>query len=324
MTVEYIGRKPASQETTPEDSIRLYLSSIGKRALLSAEEEVELSKQIEAGLYAQHKLDEAEPIEEIPRELRRDLGVIARQGTEAYEHMLEANLRLVVSLAKRYTGRGMDMLDLIQEGNLGLIRAVEKFDYEKGFKFSTYATWWVRQAITRGLADQARTIRVPVHTVEQLNKIARLRREIMQQTGREATNQELALEMEVSLETIKRLRDYSKEPISLDMEIGDEGEGGSLGNMVADEESDSVIERTVEFQAMQRDIERVVAMLSPREETVIRMRFGLGVSTEPCTLDEIGKEIGVTRERVRQIEKKAMEKLRSAQISSGLQDYLDL
>lgn len=324
MTVEYVANRPERRESVSDDNIRLYLSEIGKRALLTAEDEVELSKRIEAGLYAQHKLDEAEVPADIPRALRRDLGAIAREGAEAHQQMLEANLRLVVSLAKRYTGRGMDMLDLIQEGNLGLIRAVEKFDYTKGFKFSTYATWWIRQSITRGIADQARTIRVPVHMAEQLNKMSRIRRAMSQTLGRDPSDEELALELDISPDTLKRLRDYSKEPISLDMEIGEEGEGGSLGNLVADDDTTDAVAKAAEFQALGVDIERSLRMLTEREALVLRMRFGLSPFIESHTLDEIGSEVGVTRERVRQIERKALEKLRGENVSSLLQDYLDL
>lgn len=287
------------------DLVRVYLNGIGKTALLSAEDEVELAKRIEAGLYAQHLLDTRKRLGEARK---RDLMTIVRDGHAARQHLLEANLRLVVSLAKRYTGRGMPLLDLIQEGNLGLIRAMEKFDYAKGFKFSTYATWWIRQAITRGMADQSRTIRLPVHLVEQVNKLARIKREMHQILGREATDEELAEESGIPAEKINDLLEHSRDPVSLDMPVGADEEA-PLGDFIEDSEAMSA-ENTVIAELMHTDIRHVLASLDGREQQVIQLRFGLD-DGQPRTLDQIGKLFGLSRERVRQIEREVMVKLRN-------------
>jgi RNA polymerase nonessential primary-like sigma factor len=287
------------------DLVRVYLNGIGKTALLSAEDEVELAKRIEAGLYAQHLLEAPKRMGEARK---RDLTTIVRDGHAARQHLLEANLRLVVSLAKRYTGRGMPLLDLIQEGNLGLIRAMEKFDYAKGFKFSTYATWWIRQAITRGMADQSRTIRLPVHLVEQVNKLARIKREMHQIMGREATDEELAEESGIPAEKIADLLAHSRDPVSLDMPVGADEEA-PLGDFIEDSEAMSA-ENTVIAELMHTDIRHVLATLDEREQRVIQLRFGLD-DGQPRTLDQIGKQFGLSRERVRQIEREVMIKLRS-------------
>ena len=287
------------------DLVRVYLNGIGKTALLSAEDEVELAKRIEAGLYAQHLLETRKRLGEARK---RDLTTIVSDGHAARQHLLEANLRLVVSLAKRYTGRGMPLLDLIQEGNLGLIRAMEKFDYAKGFKFSTYATWWIRQAITRGMADQSRTIRLPVHLVEQVNKLARIKREMHQIMGREATDEELAEESGIPAEKIADLLAHSRDPVSLDMPVGADEEA-PLGDFIEDSEAMSA-ENTVIAELMHTDIRHVLATLDEREQRVIQMRFGLD-DGQPRTLDQIGKQFGLSRERVRQIEREVMIKLRS-------------
>ncbi|MEH1014928.1 RNA polymerase sigma factor [Micromonospora sp. CPCC 206060] len=307
--------------TASADSVRAYLKQIGKVPLLNAEQEVELAKRIEAGLYAAERLRAAEEGEEkFTREMARDLGWISRDGERAKNHLLEANLRLVVSLAKRYTGRGMAFLDLIQEGNLGLIRAVEKFDYTKGYKFSTYATWWIRQAITRAMADQARTIRIPVHMVEVINKLGRIQRELLQDLGREPTPEELAKEMDITPEKVLEIQQYAREPISLDQTIGDEGDS-QLGDFIEDSEAVVAVD-AVSFSLLQDQLQQVLQTLSEREAGVVRLRFGL-TDGQPRTLDEIGQVYGVTRERIRQIESKTMSKLRHPSRSQVLRDYLD-
>ena len=314
------ARKDA-ELTASADSVRAYLKQIGKVALLNAEEEVELAKRIEAGLYAAERLRRAiEAGEKVSPQLRRDLRWIVRDGERAKNHLLEANLRLVVSLAKRYTGRGMAFLDLIQEGNLGLIRAVEKFDYTKGYKFSTYATWWIRQAITRAMADQARTIRIPVHMVEVINKLGRIQRELLQDLGREPTPEELAKEMDITPEKVLEIQQYAREPISLDQTIGDEGDS-QLGDFIEDSEAVVAVD-AVSFTLLQDQLQSVLATLSEREAGVVRLRFGL-TDGQPRTLDEIGQVYGVTRERIRQIESKTMSKLRHPSRSQVLRDYLD-
>ncbi|WP_279587071.1 RNA polymerase sigma factor [Amycolatopsis arida] len=314
------ARKDA-ELTASADSVRAYLKQIGKVALLNAEEEVELAKRIEAGLYAADRLRAAEEEgEKLSTQMRRDLRWIVRDGERAKNHLLEANLRLVVSLAKRYTGRGMAFLDLIQEGNLGLIRAVEKFDYTKGFKFSTYATWWIRQAITRAMADQARTIRIPVHMVEVINKLGRIQRELLQDLGREPTPEELAKEMDISPEKVLEIQQYAREPISLDQTIGDEGDS-QLGDFIEDSEAVVAVD-AVSFTLLQDQLQSVLQTLSEREAGVVRLRFGL-TDGQPRTLDEIGQVYGVTRERIRQIESKTMSKLRHPSRSQVLRDYLD-
>jgi RNA polymerase primary sigma factor len=307
--------------TASADSVRAYLKQIGKVPLLNAEQEVELAKRIEAGLYASEQLRAAEEREEkLAIQMHRDLGWISRDGERAKNHLLEANLRLVVSLAKRYTGRGMAFLDLIQEGNLGLIRAVEKFDYTKGYKFSTYATWWIRQAITRAMADQARTIRIPVHMVEVINKLGRIQRELLQDLGREPTPEELAKEMDITPEKVLEIQQYAREPISLDQTIGDEGDS-QLGDFIEDSEAVVAVD-AVSFSLLQDQLQQVLQTLSEREAGVVRLRFGL-TDGQPRTLDEIGQVYGVTRERIRQIESKTMSKLRHPSRSQVLRDYLD-
>ncbi|MFC3735822.1 RNA polymerase sigma factor [Paractinoplanes deccanensis] len=307
--------------TASADSVRAYLKQIGKVPLLNAEQEVELAKRIEAGLYAAERLRACEEGEEkLERNMERDLRWIGRDGERAKNHLLEANLRLVVSLAKRYTGRGMAFLDLIQEGNLGLIRAVEKFDYTKGYKFSTYATWWIRQAITRAMADQARTIRIPVHMVEVINKLGRIQRELLQDLGREPTPEELAKEMDITPEKVLEIQQYAREPISLDQTIGDEGDS-QLGDFIEDSEAVVAVD-AVSFSLLQDQLQQVLQTLSEREAGVVRLRFGL-TDGQPRTLDEIGQVYGVTRERIRQIESKTMSKLRHPSRSQVLRDYLD-
>ncbi len=297
------------------DLVRVYLNGIGRTALLTAQQEVELAKSVEAGVFARHMLDTAS---RLSPEQRTDLTRVVRDGHEAKNHLLEANLRLVVSLAKRYTGRGMPLLDLIQEGNLGLIRAVEKFDYTKGFKFSTYATWWIRQAITRGMADQSRTIRLPVHLVEQVNKLARIKRDLHQQLGREATHQELADESGIPLEKVADLLDHSRDPVSLDMPVGAEEEA-PLGDFIEDAEAADA-ESAVISGLLQDDLRRVLATLEDREQKVIRLRYGLD-DGQPHTLDQIGKRFGLSRERVRQIEREVMAKLRVGDRAERLRAY---
>src|SRR5699024_8916932 len=297
------------------DLVRVYLNGIGKTALLNAEDEVELSKRIEAGLYAKHLLATKKRMGPTKKS---DLKVVVAEGEAARSHLLEANLRLVVSLAKRYTGRGMPLLDLIQESNLGLIRAMEKFDYAKGFKFSTYATWWIRQAITRGLADQSRTIRLPVHLVEQVNKLARIKRELHQQLGREATLEELAGESGIPAHKIEELLDHSRDPVSLDMPVGADEEA-PLGDFIEDAEATSA-ENTVVSNVMHSDVRAVLSTLEEREQQVITLRFGLN-DGQPRTLDQIGKRFGLSRERVRQIEREVMAKLREGRRADKLRSY---
>jgi RNA polymerase primary sigma factor len=314
------ARKDAEM-TASADSVRAYLKQIGKVALLNAEEEVDLAKRIEAGLYGAERLRQAEETgEKMSTQMRRDLRWIVRDGERAKNHLLEANLRLVVSLAKRYTGRGMAFLDLIQEGNLGLIRAVEKFDYTKGYKFSTYATWWIRQAITRAMADQARTIRIPVHMVEGINKLGRIQRELLQDLGREPTPDELAKEMDITPDKVLEIQQYAREPISLDQTIGDEGDS-QLGDFIEDSEAVIAVD-AVSFTLLQDQLQSVLQTLSEREAGVVKLRFGL-TDGQPRTLDEIGQVYGVTRERIRQIESKTMSKLRHPSRSQVLRDYLD-
>jgi RNA polymerase primary sigma factor len=314
------ARKDAEM-TASADSVRAYLKQIGKVALLNAEEEVDLAKRIEAGLYAAERLRLAdENNEKLSLQMKRDLRWVLRDGERAKNHLLEANLRLVVSLAKRYTGRGMAFLDLIQEGNLGLIRAVEKFDYTKGYKFSTYATWWIRQAITRAMADQARTIRIPVHMVEVINKLGRIQRELLQDLGREPTPEELAKEMDITPDKVLEIQQYAREPISLDQTIGDEGDS-QLGDFIEDSEAVVAVD-AVSFTLLQDQLQSVLGTLSEREAGVVKLRFGL-TDGQPRTLDEIGQVYGVTRERIRQIESKTMSKLRHPSRSQVLRDYLD-
>jgi RNA polymerase primary sigma factor len=314
------ARKDAEM-TASADSVRAYLKQIGKVALLNAEEEVDLAKRIEAGLYAAERLRQVEEAaEKLALQAKRDLRWIVRDGERAKNHLLEANLRLVVSLAKRYTGRGMAFLDLIQEGNLGLIRAVEKFDYTKGYKFSTYATWWIRQAITRAMADQARTIRIPVHMVEVINKLGRIQRELLQDLGREPTPEELAKEMDITPDKVLEIQQYAREPISLDQTIGDEGDS-QLGDFIEDSEAVVAVD-AVSFTLLQDQLTSVLQTLSEREAGVVKLRFGL-TDGQPRTLDEIGQVYGVTRERIRQIESKTMSKLRHPSRSQVLRDYLD-
>jgi RNA polymerase primary sigma factor len=300
------------------DPVKDYLKQIGKVPLLNAEQEVELAKRIEAGLFAEEKLAEGD--ENVHRDLRKDLEWVAEDGRRAKDHLLEANLRLVVSLAKRYTGRGMLFLDLIQEGNLGLIRAVEKFDYTKGYKFSTYATWWIRQAITRAMADQARTIRIPVHMVEVINKLARVQRQMLQDLGREPTPEELAVELDMTPEKVVEVQKYGREPISLHTPLGEDGDS-EFGDLIEDSEAIQPGE-AVSFTLLQEQLHSVLDTLSEREAGVVSMRFGL-TDGQPKTLDEIGKVYGVTRERIRQIESKTMLKLRHPSRSQVLRDYLD-
>ncbi|WP_019145535.1 RNA polymerase sigma factor [Aeromicrobium massiliense] len=299
------------------DPVKDYLKQIGKVALLTAAEEVELAKRIEAGLFAEEKLAAGGRI--TPKVLE-ELEWIVQDGRRAKNHLLEANLRLVVSLAKRYTGRGMLFLDLIQEGNLGLIRAVEKFDYTKGFKFSTYATWWIRQAITRAMADQARTIRIPVHMVEVINKLARVQRQMLQDLGREPTPEELAKELDMTPEKVVEVQKYGREPISLHTPLGEDGDS-EFGDLIEDSEA-IVPADAVSFTLLQEQLHAVLDTLSEREAGVVSMRFGL-TDGQPKTLDEIGKVYGVTRERIRQIESKTMSKLRHPSRSQVLRDYLD-
>ena len=299
------------------DPVKDYLKQIGKVPLLNAEQEVELAKRIEAGLFAEEKLGSGEGFD---TDTRLDLDWISADGRRAKNHLLEANLRLVVSLAKRYTGRGMLFLDLIQEGNLGLIRAVEKFDYTKGYKFSTYATWWIRQAITRAMADQARTIRIPVHMVEVINKLARVQRQMLQDLGREPTPEELAKELDMTPEKVVEVQKYGREPISLHTPLGEDGDS-EFGDLIEDSEA-IVPADAVSFTLLQEQLDSVLETLSEREAGVIRMRFGLQDGQQK-TLDEIGKVYGVTRERIRQIESKTMSKLRHPSRSQVLRDYLE-
>ena len=301
------------------DPVKDYLKQIGKVALLNAAEEVELAMRIEAGLFAEEKLSHMTPAEQ-RSQLGRELAWVAKDGQRAKSHLLGANLRLVVSLAKRYTGRGMQFLDLIQEGNLGLIRAVEKFEYTKGFKFSTYATWWIRQAITRAMADQARTIRIPVHMVEVINKLARVQRQMLQDLGREPTPEELSRELDMTPEKVIEVQKYGREPISLHTPLGEDGDS-EFGDLIEDTEA-VVPADAVGFTMLQKQLESLLDSLSEREAGVIRMRFGLGDGM-PKTLDQIGDTFGVTRERIRQIESKTMAKLRHPSRSQSLRDYLE-
>lgn len=300
------------------DPVKDYLKQIGRVSLLNAEQEVDLSERIEAGLYAQHLLDTESECMEFKR--KRELKWAAADGKKAKDHLLEANLRLVVSLAKRYTGRGMLFLDLIQEGNLGLIRAVEKFDWKKGFKFSTYATWWIRQAITRAMADQARTIRVPVHMVEVINKLSRVQRQMLQDLGREPTPDELARELDMPVEKVQEVQKYGREPISLHTPLGEDGDS-EFGDLIEDTDAIAPSD-AVAFSLLQEQFKQVLETLSPREAGVIKMRYGLE-DGQPKTLDDIGRVYGVTRERIRQIESKTMSKLRHPSRSQTLRDFLD-
>ncbi|MEO7261535.1 MAG: RNA polymerase sigma factor SigB [Jatrophihabitantaceae bacterium] len=299
------------------DLVRSYLNEIGKVSLLTAVEEVELSKRIEAGLYAAHLLSTSKRLA-LPR--RRELQTLAADGETAKDLLLRANLRLVVSLAKRYTGRGMPFLDLIQEGNLGLIRAVEKFDYTKGFKFSTYATWWIRQAISRAMADQSRTIRLPVHLVEQINKMQRMRRELGQNLGRDATDAELSSELDITVERLHELIDHARDLVSLDQTVGTD-EDSALGDFIADSEATKPTE-AVEFDLMRRQLATILDSLEPREAAVVRLRYGLA-DGNPHTLDDIAKKFGLSRERIRQIERETMAKLRHPSRAQSLRDYLE-
>jgi RNA polymerase nonessential primary-like sigma factor len=300
------------------DLVRVYLNEIGKVALLTAADEVDLSKRIEAGLYADHLLSSNNSFTPARR---RDMRLVVADGERAKDHLLRANLRLVVSLAKRYTGHGMPFLDLIQEGNLGLIRAVEKFDYTKGFKFSTYATWWIRQAISRAMADQSRTIRLPVHLVEQVNKMQRVRRELNQTLGREATHAEIGHELDITEERVRELIDLSRDLVSLDQTVGTDDDA-SLGDFIADKRSTSEAEETVEADLMRRQLSEVLDTLEAREAAVVRMRYGLD-GVQPKTLDEIGRAFKLSRERIRQIERETMAKLRHPSRAQVLRDYLD-
>ncbi|MEB2597171.1 sigma-70 family RNA polymerase sigma factor [Corynebacterium amycolatum] len=309
------GRRTGNSSNPSADLVRVYLNGIGKTALLSAEEEVELSKRIEAGVYAEHLLQTGA---KMTRAKKRDVKILAKEGKAARAHLLEANLRLVVSLAKRYTNRGMPLLDLIQEGNLGLIRAMEKFDYTKGFKFSTYATWWIRQAITRGMADQSRTIRLPVHLVEQVNKISRIKRELYQQLGREATNEELAEESGIPEAKIEMLLRQSRDPVSLDMPVGTDEEA-PLGDFIEDSEATDA-EEAVVASLRHHDVRKVLSTLEIREQEVIKLRYGLDDGL-PRTLDQIGRHFGLSRERVRQIEREVMSKLREGDRADKLREY---
>ncbi|EPI52789.1 MULTISPECIES: RNA polymerase sigma factor [Gardnerella] len=300
------------------DPVKDYLKQIGRVSLLNAEQEVDLSERIEAGLYAQHLLDTQ--IDQMEFKRKRELKWAAADGKKAKDHLLEANLRLVVSLAKRYTGRGMLFLDLIQEGNLGLIRAVEKFDWKKGFKFSTYATWWIRQAITRAMADQARTIRVPVHMVEVINKLSRVQRQMLQDLGREPTPDELARELDMPVEKVQEVQKYGREPISLHTPLGEDGDS-EFGDLIEDTDAIAPSD-AVAFSLLQEQFRQVLETLAPREAGVIKMRYGLE-DGQPKTLDDIGRVYGVTRERIRQIESKTMSKLRHPSRSQTLRDFLD-
>jgi len=299
------------------DPVRMYLKEIGKVALLTAQDEVDLSKKMAEGELAQEQLTGGEKFSESQV---RELLALQRRGEGAKRHLVEANLRLVVSIAKRYVGRGMAFLDLIQEGNLGLIRAVEKFDYTKGFKFSTYATWWIRQAITRAIADQARTIRIPVHMVETINKLVRIQRQLLQDLGREPTAEEIAQQMELTAERVREIQKISQEPVSLETPVGEE-EDSHLGDFIEDSEAVVPLERA-SFRLLQEQLEMVLHTLSEREKEVIRLRFGL-VDGQPRTLEEVGKKFGVTRERIRQIESKTLSKLRHPSRSQKLRDYLE-
>ncbi|MHB2023852.1 MAG: RNA polymerase sigma factor RpoD [Mycobacteriales bacterium] len=299
------------------DPVRTYLKEIGRVPLLSAEEEVELAKRIEAGVLASERLSLSS---QLPVDLARDLAAVEREGQLAKKRLIEANLRLVVSIARRYVGRGMHLLDLIQEGNIGLIRAVEKFDYTKGYKFSTYATWWIRQAITRAIADQARTIRIPVHAVEQLNKLIRLRRELGQSLGREPTDEELSSEADLPLDRLREMLRLAQEPVSLDTPVGDE-EDSRLGDFIEDSDAPMPLD-AASFILLQEQLDAILHSLAEREQRVIQMRFGL-TDGHQRTLEEVGRELGVTRERIRQIEAKTLAKLRDPARAEALRGYLD-
>jgi RNA polymerase nonessential primary-like sigma factor len=309
-------REPDANGLVSTDLVRVYLNTIGKTALLTAEQEVELAKRIEAGLYAERLLAEKQGLSPA---YQRDYKALAIDGKAAKRHLLEANLRLVVSVAKRYTGHGMTFLDLIQEGNVGLIRAVEKFDYTKGFKFSTYATWWIRQAITRAMADSGRTIRLPVHLAEQVNKVVRTRRRMHQELEREPTPEELGLELDMPEERIVELLEYSRDLVSLDQTVGSDEES-RLGDFIEDADA-AVAEDAVAFQMMKGDVRKVLDTLDERERDVVILRFGLE-GNQPRTLEQIGKQFGLSRERVRQIERETMAKLRDPQRADALRDYL--
>ena len=297
------------------DSVHTYLKSIGRTSLLTAEQEVDLAKRIEAGLFAEHKLETATGLDEA---YRRDLELIAEDGRRAKAHMLEANLRLVVSVAKKYSDRGLSLLDVVQEGNLGLIRAVEKFDYTKGYKFSTYAMWWIRQAIQRGFADSARTIRLPVHVLEMLSKLSRVERDMHQRLGREPTPEELAVELDRTPDQIEELLRTSRQPISLDSTIGEDGET-SIGDLIEDVDAPEASE-LVDRQLMAEQLRSALDALTPREATIMAMRFGL-YDGNPHTLDEIGRALGLTRERIRQLEKQSLSKLRHPSRAQPLLDF---
>jgi RNA polymerase primary sigma factor len=307
--------------SAPLDSVRAYLRRIGKVPLLNAEQEVDLAKRIEGGVCASERLRRfVEDGERLSTSMRRDLDWISRDGERARTQLLEANLRLVVSIAKRYTGRGLAFLDLIQEGNLGLMRAIEKFDYVKGYKFSTYATWWIRQAISRAMSDQARTIRIPVHMVEVINQLARMQRELLHRLGREATLAELAVEMGMTPTRVEEVQQMARTPISLDQAVGDDG-NSELGDFIEDHEAVVALD-VVSYGQLRHQLQQVLLTLTEREAGVVRLRFGL-IDGRPRTLDEIGEVYGVTRERIRQIESKTMSKLRHPSRSEGLRDYID-
>jgi RNA polymerase primary sigma factor len=310
------GRVTAEHAGTA-DLVRMYLREIGRVPLLNAAQEVELSKRVEAGLFAEHKL--ATDSDLVP-DLHRDLKLLVRDGEAAKQQLVSANLRLVVSVAKKYSGRGMTLLDLVQEGNLGLIRAVEKFDYAKGYKFSTYATWWIRQAIGRALADQARTIRIPVHVVEQINKITRLQRQLVSTLGREPTDEELALELDMPLEQVVELRRYAQDTVSLETTVGDDGDS-VLGDFIEDSDATSPAD-AASYGAMQDEIDHVLGNLSPREREVMRLRFGLADGKQH-TLAEVGNRLGLTRERIRQIERDTLRELRKPAVAGRLREFLD-
>ncbi len=307
----------ASDHAGTADLVRMYLREIGKVPLLNAAQEVDLSKRVEAGLFAEHKLVSDSGVGPA---LRRDLGSLVRDGHAAKQQLVSANLRLVVSVAKKYSGRGMTLLDLVQEGNLGLIRAVEKFDYAKGYKFSTYATWWIRQAIGRALADQARTIRIPVHVVEQINKITRLQRQLVATLGREPTDEELGLELDMALEQVVELRRYAQETVSLESSVGDDGDS-VLGDFIEDSDATSPAE-AASYGAMQDEIEGVLGSLTPREREVMRLRFGLADGKQH-TLAEVGNRLGLTRERIRQIERDTLRELRKPAVAGRLREFLE-
>jgi RNA polymerase primary sigma factor len=311
-----LDEQPSSDGSISADLVRAYLKEIGKTPLLTADQEVLLSQRIEAGLFASVKLRDPK----LSAGLRKDLQWLVRDGEKAKKHLLEANLRLVVSIAKRYLGRGMPFLDLIQEGNVGLIRAVEKFDYTKGFKFSTYATWWIRQAITRAMADQARTIRVPVHMVEQINKVTRVQRDLLQTLGRDATPEEIGHQLDLTAERVLEIQRYAREPVSLQAVVGDEDDG-AFGDFIEDADAPTAID-LVAYAQMQEQLRELLTSLDDRERAVMKLRYGL-VDGKPKTLDEIGHEFGLTRERIRQIESKTLSKLRHPSRSQKLRDLLD-